>query len=60
MPTIWGAMRAEGAEEVHNSVLHLPELLVMAVHIGTFGFIEQGFVKIQHERFWHGTGQHWG
>jgi hypothetical protein len=53
-------MRAEGAEEVHNSVLHFPELLVMAVHIGTFGFIEQGFVKVQHERFWHGTGQHWG
>lgn len=53
-------MRAEGAEEVDNSVLHLPELPVMAVHIGTFGFIEQGLVKIQHERLWHGACKHWG
>jgi hypothetical protein len=53
-------MRAEGAEEVHNSVLHLPELPVMAVHIDTFGFIEQRLVKVQHERLWLGAGQHWG
>jgi hypothetical protein len=53
-------MRAEGAEEVNYSILYLPELLVMAVHLDTSGFIEQRYVEVQHERVWHGAGQHWG
>ena len=49
VPDVRGAVRAEGTQEVHNLVLHVSELLIMALHSNTFGLVEQGFAEVQHE-----------